>query len=219
MQNLGLDQDFHLGVIVALVKISTMKKVRCEELIDDLQAEVRQLITDASFLKATDPGMLLQQPAPGKWSVIEIIEHLNSYDRYYLLAIERSLKSKKLAKIFFTPGWLGDYFTRMMKPAEDGSISNKMQSPRDHRPPPHLDAFPVLSSFIDQQHYLLDLLDQARTKDISSIRTPISLSRFIRLKLGDTFRFLVAHKQRHFVQIKNTLATIKDKFPASLQAM
>lgn len=198
-----------------------MKKIKTEELLNQLQADVRQIIADTTFLKGEDPGILLQQPQPGKWSVIQVIEHLNSYDRYYLLAIERSMQQDKAAKEYFLPGWLGNYFTKIMKPGEDGRITNKMQAPKNHRPPAHLDAFPVLSSFIEQQQYLLELLQQARAKNIGAIRTPISISRLIKLKLGDTFRFLIAHKQRHFVQIKNTLAAVKavtGRYPKVLPA-
>lgn len=210
MQNLGLDQDFWSSLRLALMKIIVMKSLISKELINQLQADVRQIITDAVYLKAVDPGVLLQQPAPGKWSVIQIIEHLNSYDRYYFLAIEKALRKNAPATALYRPGWVGEYFTKLMKPGEGGTITNKMQAPKGHRPPPGLDAFPVLNDFIDQQHYLLELLEQARQKDIGSIRVPISISKFIKLKLGDTFRFLVAHKQRHFVQIRNTLMVLKE---------
>ena len=199
-----------------------MKKIKSNTLLDELEADIRQIISDASFLKTEDPGFLLQQPAPGKWSVIQVIEHLNSYDRYYLLAIEKSLQSEKPSREFFKPGWLGNYFTKMMKPGEDGGIPNKMQAPKNHRPGKYLDAFPVLTAFIEYQHYLLGLLEQARSKDLDGIRTPVSISRFIKLKLGDTFRFLIAHKQRHFVQIRNTLVSVKaaiSKYPEALPAV
>ena len=186
-----------------------MKKIQSQLLINELEAATRKCITEATYLKSTDPALLLDQPAPGKWSVIQVIEHLNSYDRYYLLAIERSMQKDRPAKEFFKPGWLGSYFTKMMKPTDDGRVVNKMQAPSGHRPPAHLDAFPVISSFIEQQHYLLELLEKARAKDLGSIRVPISLAKFIRLKLGDTFGFLVAHKQRHFIQIRNTIAAVK----------
>jgi DinB superfamily len=80
---------------------------------------------------------------------------------------------------------------------------------KGHRPAALLDAHTVLDTFIRQQHELLELLELAKTKNIGSIRTPISISRLIRLKLGDTFRFLIAHEQRHFIQVKNTLAAVK----------
>ena len=83
-----------------------MNKIKSNTLLDELEADIRQIISDASFLKTEDPGLLLQQPAPGKWSVIQVIEHLNSYDRYYLLAIEKSLQSEKPSPNFLNRvGW------------------------------------------------------------------------------------------------------------------
>ena len=200
-----------------MYKIIDMPEYKCVELLDSLQNDVRQLILAATHLRSIDPAVLLQEPAPGKWSVIQVLEHLNSYGRYYLLAIERSLVKRTDTVEYFRPGWFGNYFTKIMKPGENGKITNKMQSPKDHRPSKYLDAFPVLNTFLEQQQYLLDLLESAKSKNIGAIRTPISISRFIKLKLGDTFRFFIAHEQRHFVQINNNLAAIKavkDKSPA-----
>jgi len=199
-----------------------MPKFKSFDLLESLQNDVRQIILAANYLKSTDPGILLQAPAPGKWSIIEVLEHLNSYGRYYLLAMERSMNTNKEAVACFRPGWFGNYFTKLMKPGENGSIANKMQSPKEHRPSKYLDAFPVLNTFLEQQHYLLDLLELAKSKNIGAIRTPISISRFIKLKLGDTFRFFIAHEQRHFVQINNAIEMIKgitSKFPATHPAM
>lgn len=199
-----------------------MKKYNSLELLEQLQVDIRQLILEANYLKMTDPGILLQERAAGKWSVIQVLEHLNSYGNYYLVAIEKALKQDRPATDLFKPGWIGNYFTKLMKPGENGTIANRMQSPKDHRPHSHPDAFPVLTTFLEQQHYLLELLESAKTKNIGSIRTPASISRFIKLKVGDVFRFLIAHEQRHFVQIENTLAAVKgvtSKYQAILPVM
>jgi uncharacterized damage-inducible protein DinB len=37
---------------------------------------------------------------------------------------------------------------------------------------------------------------------------PISIAKFIKIRLGDTFRFLIAHQQRHFAQVANTLKAL-----------
>lgn len=187
-----------------------MQKFISTELLNELQADVRQLIATATLLKLEDPGCLLEQPAPGKWNVVQVLEHLNSYGRYYLVAIENSLEQDIKATTIFRSGWLGNYFTNQMKPGADGQVKNKMNAPKDHRPLPQLDVFPVLNTFIDQQQYLLELLEKAKAKDIGVIRTPVSISRFIKLKLGDTFRFLVAHEQRHFVQLQNILLAVQE---------
>ena len=186
-----------------------MKKYNSQALLEDLQADVRQLVLIANKLKSEDPGVLLEQPAPGKWNVVQVLEHLNSYGRYYIPAIEKSLQQNKPATELFKPGFIGNYFTKMLAPSAKRTVKYKMNAPKDHRPSPHLDHQPVIRTFLEQQQTLLELLEKAKTKNIGRIRTPISISRFIKLKLGDTFRFLIAHEQRHFIQISNTMAHVK----------
>lgn len=193
-----------------------MKKYKSTELLDQLQSDVRRLLVIVTRLQQEDPGYLMEQPAPGKWTVIQALEHLNSYNRYYLPALAGSLEQDKRNTAFFNPGWLGNYFTKLMEPSPDGIIKNKMKSPKDHRPAAFLDPVPVLATFIKDQYVLLDLLEKAKAKNIGRIRVPVSLSRFIRLKAGDTFRFLVAHEQRHFLQIKQVLEQVKKGYSFSI---
>jgi hypothetical protein len=187
-----------------------MKKVHAVALLESLQADTREIILAATYLLKEDPDALIQPPGQGRWSVAQVIEHLNSYGRYYLPAIESALnKQPGNHDDTFKSGWLGDYFTRSMLPGKNGQVNNKMQSPKDHRPHAGIHGKPVLDTFLQQEQQLLELLERAKQANISRIRIPISLSKFIKLKLGDTFRFLVAHHQRHFVQVKNTLSDVK----------
>ena len=184
--------------------------MQTRQLLDSLQADTREIILSTTYLLQEDPELLVQLPAQGRWSVAQVIEHLNSYGRYYLPAIEAALNANSYPhNDTFKPGWLGDYFTKSMLPGKDGQIANKMQSPKDHRPNADVDSKPVIDEFLKQEQLLLDLLERSKHTDISKIRIPITLSRFVKLKLGDTFRFLVAHHQRHFVQVKNTLQIVK----------
>jgi uncharacterized damage-inducible protein DinB len=185
-------------------------KIKSNELIEQLQADVRQLILTTGYLRTENNRVLTLQPAAGKWSVAQVLEHLNSYGRYYLPAIEKSIKgNNQPPHEWFRSGWLGDYFTRIMRPGGDGRIANKMKAPKDHVPVLVLDIHAVINTFMEQQRTLLNLLEEAKKKDIGKTRTPVSISRFIKLKTGDTFRFLIAHEQRHFVQINNTLKQFK----------
>lgn len=184
-----------------------MKKYDSKALLDQLQSDVREMIAAAAWLRKEDPGVLLEQPGQGKWSAIQVLEHLNSYGRYYLPVIERSMTRFRRPEQFFRPGWLGNYFTKLMMP-KDGQVANKMQAPRNHRPGFHADAKPVLDEFVQQQQQLLNLLELAKERNLST-RVPISISKFIKLKLGDTFCFLIAHEQRHFVQVRQTLEAVR----------
>ena len=185
-----------------------MKKTRSIELLNQQISYVRKIITTTMLVQQEDPEVLLRQPAPGKWSAIQAFEHLNSYGRYYLPAIEDAMKEDKSTKEWFTPGWLGNYFTNMMLP-KNGVVTNKMQAPKDHRPPPNLDIKLVLDEFLKQQNLLVNLLESAKKKNISAIRVPVSISKLFKLKLGDTFRFLIAHEQRHLVQVHLALLACK----------
>jgi len=66
----------------------------------------------------------------------------------------------------------------------------------------------MIEEFLTQEYLLLQLLDQAESVDLNQLRIPISLTKLIRLKLGDVFGFLVAHHERHFLQIRNTLQNV-----------
>src|SRR5690349_16836172 len=101
-----------------------MKKYISTDLLNQLQADVRGMILEATQLQSVDPGTLLQEPAPGKWSVIQILEHLNTYGDYYLVALEKSLSADKPAIQYFRPGWIGDYFTKLMLPTDTGVVKN-----------------------------------------------------------------------------------------------
>lgn len=194
-------------------------KIKSHEMLDQLQADVRRLILSVEYLKRGDDHLLTIQPAAGRWSVAHVLEHLNSYGRFYLPAISKSLDSSNVAiREWFVPGLMGEYFTRIMRPGKDGRIRNKMSAPKNHRPAFVADVNTVIAVFLGQQQILLNLLEQAREKDIAKLRTPISISRFIRLKTGDVFRFLIAHEQRHFVQIENTLRQVQSNSQTALLA-
>jgi len=186
-----------------------MKKTTSTVLLEDLRTDTRQIILQVNYLLQQDPDVLLQQPAAGKWSIVQIIEHLNSYGRYYLPLMKGSLSSPANPPTeFFIPGWLGEYFVKSMLPKSNGQVTNKMQSPKNHRPLPDIDSKTTLEEFLQQEFLLLQLLENAGKTNLGKIRIPISISRFIKIKLGDTFRFLIAHHQRHFVQVQNTMKVV-----------
>jgi len=180
-------------------------------LLEELQADVRTMILRATQLKGLPEELLIRSPAAGKWSVAQVLEHLNAYGRFYLPAIARSLETTRAAVPEFHPGWFGNYFTRIMKPGKDGRIGNKMSAPKAYHPAAQTAGLPLIGTFLEQQQQLLLLLEKAKSKNIGAIRTPISISKLIRLKTGDTFRFLIAHEQRHFLQIEHTLSLLNHR--------
>jgi hypothetical protein len=83
-----------------------------------------------------------------------------------------------------------------------------MKTFKAYTPPPSLDAYAVVAEFIQQQETLLSYLRQAHDSDLNKIRIPVSIAKFIRLKLGDVFQFIIMHNERHLLQAKNNLNSI-----------
>jgi hypothetical protein len=190
-----------------------MPTYNTKRLLRELHEQTQNFLTEAiSEWQLMPAELLLEQPAPGKWSAAQCLEHLNSYGRFYLPAIEHAISAARsqgqVAAASFTTGWLGNYFTNTMKPSAN---MKKMKAPKEHIPMVELDAVKVVSEFIDQQEKLLQLLDAASHVDLNKARVPISIAKFIRLKLGDVLLFVVAHNQRHIVQAGKAIENEKCK--------
>lgn len=200
-----------------------MKKFKSEDLINELKTDVRQLILAVEAMRGMDKMKLAYPLSDGKWTAVQCLEHLNSYNRYYVPAIEKAIAENRGEKsAWFQSGRLGNYFTNSMKPSNVYEVKNKMKTQKSHNPPASLNVDTVMNEFLQHQNKLLQLLDLARSRNLNTIRIPISLTKFIKFKLGDTFRFLIAHEQRHMVQARNAIHNLgipTDKFPVILQAV
>ena len=186
-------------------------------LLRQLQQKTESLLdTAVSEWQMIPHTRFARKPSAESWSANECLQHLNSYGRYYLPAIEKAIEnSLPPASPLFHSGFLGHYFTTLMMPA-DNRKSRKMKSPKEHAPTTIPESHMVISEFIDQQEKLLQLLKAAATVDINRAKVPVSISKWIRLKLGDTFNFFVAHEHRHFLQAQKALgidiSSLQDNF-------
>lgn len=180
-----------------------MKKQHNNTLIEHLVLRVEQgLCIALETFQNLEPSILLHKPSEGGWSIAQSLEHLNSYGRFYLPEIQSALdKNQGKSEIaLFKSGWLGQYFTQMMRPAS----RKKYKAFKNHIPSDTLNAHAVVAAFIEQQETLLRYLEHAKTTDLNH-KIPISITPWIKLKLGDVFQFLIAHQERHLEQAKRNL--------------
>ena len=136
-----------------------MKTIKSAILLQQLMESSISLLEDISRLEEyTGTGQLEMNDGEGRWNILQVLEHLNSYYAYYLPIIEKkSASANATPRIDFTPGWLGTYFTNMMQP-KDGTIKNKMKAFSNHIPPPRLEAGKVSEEFLQHQRKLIYLL-------------------------------------------------------------
>lgn len=185
-------------------------KFNKHKLLDELEQELQVQISQIKNNFMDQPGnVLMRSSASGGWSILQCLDHLNSYGLYYLPRIESALgKSLRSDGEFYKSGWLGDYFTRIMAPE---TSKKKYKAFKGHIPSEELDPSAVLTEFLRQEDLLLSFVRQARGIDPALVRIPVSISPWIRLKLGDTLRFIVAHNKRHLLQAAGNLQSIPQK--------
>ncbi len=183
-------------------KISDMT-IKSEDLIKDLIGCTHQIMSKAEALKAESNEVLNYRINSKSWSILECLEHLNLYGRFYLPEITGQIqKNNSKQEDYFKSGWLGNYFAKSMLPKEK---LNKMKTFKSMNPiNSKLDKV-VIDDFINQQIEMLELLNQARVVSLAKTKTAISISKGIRLKLGDTFRIVIYHNQRHIAQAERVL--------------
>lgn len=187
------------------------EKIKYADFISARKQETTKLIEKLRTISQTCPEeKLLRNPAPGKWSVAQVLEHLVKYNRYYLPAIEKGISKNahQEAAEYYSPGWLGAYFTKLMLPEKPGRSIRKMQSPKEYRPSNMPEPGSLIAEFIEGEEKLLSLLELSRTVNLAKTKVPISLNRFVHLQLGDVFHFLLAHQIRHFYQIEEALKQV-----------
>lgn len=173
---------------------------------DQTESFLNKAISEWQMIRHSQFGY---KTAPEKWSAAQCLEHLNSYGRFYLPEMKKAISKAKekewTSTRHFKSGWLGNYFTKLMMPGENGTVGKKMSAPKNHYPVNNSDSHKVIAEFIEQQETLLHLLEMAKAVDLNKATCAISISKLVKLKLGDTFLFYIAHHYRHILQAERAL--------------
>jgi len=178
-------------------------KIAAHTLISDLTARTEKASETVRAYRGLTEEQLNAKQNPESWSMLECLEHLNLYGDFYLPELEkRILTAKPATSATFKSGVIGNYFAGLMLPKATGM--KKMKSPKDKNPANSGLSVATIDRFLKQQEHLLRLLSLASKADLTKTKCAISISRLIKLRLGDTFRFYVYHIERHVAQAERT---------------
>ena len=144
--------------------------------------------------------------SPKSWSVLECLEHLNRYTSFYNGEISKKMKASSLPfSETFKSTYLGEKFSNDMLPKEGMKTMKTFKSKNPNAS--KLDKDEVLHTFIKLQEELLSHLESGFSKNLDKVKTYTTLP-ILKFKLGDTFRFVIHHNERHIVQAKRVLESI-----------
>ncbi|GHE74649.1 MULTISPECIES: DinB family protein [Roseivirga] len=185
-------------------------KVRSEDFVNqsihrlnDILSHVEALTQDLSYEE------LNTQEAAGKWSILQCLKHLSLANGIYVENIEKAFKKYPQQKDeVFSGHWKGNWFTSMITPKESGEIKNTMKTMKSMDPEKALDAQETIDEFFRIHRAFIGLMDQSRNYSLNKVKVPTALGPLVKLRLGDAFRFLLGHTERHLLQIKRIRSAV-----------
>lgn len=175
-------------------------KQASQELLNELQSMASNALLTAQSFKTLTSEQLNYRAHANSWSILECLEHLNLYGDFYLPEMEQAiLQTKTSSSTEFKSGPLGNYFAELMRAEK----VKKMASPKDKNPIHSALSETAILRFEKQTERLRHILLLSEKVSLNDVKCRISISRFIRLKLGDTLRFYIYHINRHIQQANN----------------
>lgn len=154
------------------------------------------------------PSKLNWKESEKKWSVLEVIEHLNKvYDLYFPnfnKAIESAPENHGQDNILQRT-LMGRLSIYSQKP-KGQKVRFKMKTFSFFQPNTSKNSLEEVESFLDKKEAFNDFIKRARLKDLKGIKMPTALGEKMKFYIPECFEFILAHEDRHLVQIQNILS-------------
>lgn len=179
-----------------------------KEMLQKIESIEKNIENNFYYLESED---LRYKPNPKTWDIIEVFEHLNLVNAYYVKALGRSWeKAPEGNTDDFKLSWLGQKMVKSMEP-KNGKRSFKMktfkttdplilQKQRGSKLIDHI----VFKDFMDQLKQFKKLMEAHAEKDMQSSKIK-SLIPILKLRSSDALAFIIAHMERHILQAENLL--------------
>lgn len=157
----------------------------------------------------SDSDTINKVPAPGKWSIGEIVDHLIiSGGRYVeVLDLKLTIDPGSLRKGTgpYSHPFLMRMFIKMVSPESQKKVPTiKPFEPQDHK---NFDKEPLLKQFEAMNNRFLELIDIAdkHQLDLGNIKVGNPIYPIWKMPISGCFALNEAHQRRHFGQIEKIL--------------
>lgn len=168
----------------------------------DLVRQFEAIVADARNLAGpmSDEGFN-RQPAAGRWSPGQCLEHLNMTERGMLENMRlAAAEVRSGARPWARPtrhGWLMGWFIGVMEPP----VKWRAKTSAAFAPTSTLSKDAVLGEFVRLHDDVRAMLQQVDGYDLGvKIRSPFS--KYLKYKLGSAFALMAAHDRRHLWQAR-----------------
>jgi len=143
------------------------------------------------------------------WSILEVFAHLNAYASYYHPVFSNRIETTRFRdpKDNFISSPLGKSAWKSVKLGNAKNVKRPMKSPKSYNPTieTNLIQGTDIETFEKDQLHLLTILTKAEEVNLRKVKVPLSISKIIRLRLGDALQFVIYHNERHMQQALNII--------------
>lgn len=159
----------------------------------------------ATLARPLDPERLVRRPAPGSWSVGEVLEHLVLMDAIFLKPLIPLVARSRMDATSPYRQYEASFVGR--KIAESLENPKPLTSPRAARP--RTPRGGVVEAFLASDTRFDSLMHDASAHDwnLVRLRPPVAPWIPLRINIGDVFNIHMVHVRRHLAQIERILAT------------
>ena len=160
----------------------------------------------AAVARPLDPERLLRPPAPGRWSVGQVLEHLALMDGLFLSATEPLVHGARPDAAAPLREWKPSFI--------GGQIAGALVKPKPLRSArvgaPGTPRNGVTEAYLAIDRRYQQLLKEAAPLDWNAVRLrpPVLPWLPLKINLGDVFQIHRVHVRRHLQQIERTIAAL-----------
>jgi hypothetical protein len=175
-----------------------------------VNAELERILYQMSVVRQESEGLLnglredqfQWQPAPGRWSIAQCLEHLNVLNGLYIPIFEEGIRKGRAENMLsdgpYSYSWLSRYMFRTMQPP----VKRRFKAPKRFEPGPGRPLESVLAEWNSTHERLEAIVREANGLDLQRIKIPSPVTSLIRYNLGMAFWIQTAHDRRHLWQAR-----------------
>ncbi len=154
-----------------------------------------------------DAARLNLKPNPDSWSIAQCIEHLIISNSKYFAVFESVLSGKHRMSFWEKNNPLTNYTGKQMIKTLGPVVIKKFQSPKLFQPSRSAIRVTIVKEFISHQEKLCTLFKKLNEPAFENIIITSPVAGLLTLKLRDAMEIVVAHEERHLMQMQRLIGT------------
>ena len=182
--------------------------MKYSELIAQFRNETNANKKKIEKLLSLNPQQLTWQPAPGKWSIIQCLEHMNRTTRHYLNHINPADAKKAEGDNEFKPSFMGRFLAKNFSQIPP---KRKFKTSKAYAPANDMNPQEVLKDFISLNEQMNQRVETLAGYDLVKNKIPSPAFSFLKFRFGDVVLIDAKHTARHLYQVENNIKA--EEFP------